>query len=145
MLTFSNTFNNKCSMTWIVRYCIYHKQLPQHDPSLQMAYIPNSISHTVHTHNSTHHSELNTSWSVEPAEGMLSVIELTITSDTQHLRSCPFHWYLSSWCDVVVIINEITWHSKVSNLVMYHICKKFQKRKSFVDFIDDHSITNFSS
>ena len=104
---------------------MFHKQLPQHDPSLQMVYAPNSISHTVHTHNSTHHSELNTSWSVVPAEEMLAVSKLIISSDIQHLRSCPFYWYLPSWCNVVVMINQITWHSKISNLLYTCVIKYF--------------------
>ena len=35
---------------------------------------------------------------------------------SMYLRSSPFYWNFPSWCNVVVLINEITRHSKISNL-----------------------------
>ena len=103
-----------------VHYAMQNTTRPEWYWYPQMACDPNSISHTLHIQNSTHHFVLSTCASTMPTQNVYMLIIRLLRSlyEMYYLRSCPVHWYLPSWC-VVVVTSHISCHSKISNLTLH--------------------------
>ena len=84
-----------CNSTGIIIKLIHALYLPQCESGAHTAYSQNSIFHTVHIHNSIHHSELSIFYNVVSIQ-CRCIDEFCYTNFILYLRGSPSNWYLPS-------------------------------------------------